>query len=116
MTISELEEKYMCSCELCSKEELDLFHLLCSMLQYQKDKTETIISTEIVCNCLNVAISEIPKDIKAIHPFMQHLELRIPNGNNQIWCMHPFNSISLGEDTAIFKWNNIFIELFKEIK
>ena len=29
MTISELEEKYMGSCELCSTEELKLFHLLC---------------------------------------------------------------------------------------
>lgn len=113
MNITEIEEIYMGSCELCSKEELDLFHLLCSMLQYQQDKTETIISTEIVCNCLNISISEIPKDIKAIHPFMQHLELRIPNSNNQIRCMHPFNSISLGKDTVIFKWNDNFIELFK---
>nr|CRY96007.1 hypothetical protein [uncultured prokaryote] len=114
MTISELEEKYMGSCELCSTEELKLFHLLCSMLQYQKEKTKTIISTEIVCNCLNVSISEIPKDLKVIHPFMQHLELRIPK-DNHIQCSSPFSSISIGDDIAVFYWNTIFIDLFKEI-
>lgn len=70
MTISEIEEKYMKNLELCSTEELNLFNLLCSMLNYQSSTEETIISSEIVLNCLDTR--------NRLHLFVQHLEVSYP--------------------------------------